>query len=173
MSYRIQKINQELFDNTKSAWSLIVGSEVFTSELGALFEWIDCHRTYDKPMNGDSLAYALVAGEQKVAAGFMEVVSSPNKGGMTKLLKVFITPQYWEVKEHENEVVNIFIAAINGSLSISSQVKSKTVKIYGRTDSLLDLLIKVHDTITKSVIDQSSQITSSIGGRWLEISINK
>lgn len=103
----------------------------------------------------------------------MEVVSSPNKGGMTKLLKVFITPQYWEVKEHENEVVNIFIAAINGSLSISSQVKSKTVKIYGRTDSLLDLLIKVHDTITKSVIDQSSQITSSIGGRWLEISINK
>lgn len=168
MGYSTQKLTNESLDATRAAWALTVGDDVFISEFGALFEWIESHMNYDSPPETGSLAYAIVDDGFNTASAFIEVVGSNTRGGLTKLLKVFVTPQYWNIAEHQNEVVNIFIAAIQGAVAISSDNCSKTIKIYGRTDSLLSLLHTIHVSImSNEKVNQA--VTASVKGRWLEI----
>lgn len=176
MAYEIRNITQDLLEQTKKTWQLVVGEEEFASEFQAIFEWIGGHIDYDAP-SGNSLAYAIVDDDQKVASGFVEIVSTKTTGGksssrLTKLLKVFVTPQYWEIATHKAEVLAIFSAAIRGVAKISHGNQSKTIKIYGRTDSLLDLLIKIHDSIDTEA-EAKELFTTCIKGRWLEISAKK
>ncbi len=174
MAYGLQEITPELLKQTQKAWELVVGEEEFASEFQALFEWIGCHIDYADP-KGNSLAYAIVDDGQKIASGFGEIVSTKHHGGrklggLTKLLKVMVTPQYWEIASHKQEIIGIFVAAIKGVTKISHQNKSKTIKIYGRTDSLLELLQGIHDSMQAD--EQSAKlITTCIKGRWLEIAV--
>lgn len=167
MTYTTEKISDTLLENTKKSWELVVGTDEFTSEYGALFEWLLSHRDYG-PANCDSVAYALVQEGHKIASAFIEIVSSTNRGGLTKLLKVFITPQFWDVADHQTEVVKIFVMAIKGAIDISNGKKSRTVKIYGRSNSLLSLLHTIHLAIIDD-LDPQSGIAASMQGRWLVI----
>ncbi len=168
MTYLTEQISDNLLIDTKKSWELVVGVDEFTSEYGALFEWLQTHREY-QGANGDSVAYALVQEGHKVASAFIEVVSSPNRGGLTKLLKVFITPQFWDVADHQTEVVKIFVMAIKGAIEISNDNGSRTVKIYGRSNSLLSLLHTIHVAMIED-LDENSGIQVLIQGRWLVIS---
>jgi len=176
VAYEIKQISKELLEQTEKAWQLVVGVEEFASEFQAIFEWIGSHIDYDETCV-NSRAYAIVDDGQKVASGFVEIVSTKPSGGkangrLTKLLKVFVSPQYWEIAEHRGEVSAIFMAAINGVVKISEVNHSKTIKIYGRTQSLLDLLIVI-DKLISSDAAAKEFITTCIKGRWLEISVKK
>lgn len=168
MAYTTEQITDQLLDDTKKSWELVVGVDEFTSEYGALFDWLQCHRQY-QGANGHSVAYALVQEGQKVASAFIEVVSSPNRGGLTKLLKVFVTPLFWDVADHQAEVVKLFVMAIRGAVDISNQNGSRTVKIYGRSNSLLSLLHTIHVAMIEDGVADAG-ISVTIQGRWLVIS---
>lgn len=169
MPYRIQQIDSATLESTRKAWELAVGVEEFASEFGAIFEWIDGHYDYAEP-RGNSLAYAIVEDGQQIAAAFVDIVSTNTNGGLTKLLKVFITPHFWDAEQHEVEIVQIFVAAINGVVAISNGNKSRILKIYGRTNSLFNLLENIHGSIMADA-DLQHLFTSSIKGRWLEIAV--
>lgn len=168
MAYAPQEISDELLADTRKAWELFIGTDEFMSEYGALFDWLETHRDYQQG-NGTSAAYALVQEGHKIAAAFIEIVSSTNKGGLTKLLKVFITPQFWDVADHQTEVVHLFVAAIMGSIKISANKNSRVIKIYGRSASLLSLLHTIHADMIRR-LDPEGGVTVAMQGRWLEIS---
>lgn len=171
MSYVTERISDDLLSETQKSWESVVGgSDEFTSEYGALFEWLRGHRDY-KSANGDSEAYAITQKGENRASAFIEIVSSTNRGGLTKLLKVFISPKFWGVAEHQNTVVQIFIMAIKGAVEISARKSSRTIKIYGRSSALLSLLKEIHSAIIEGHDLQSSNIVATMQGRWLVIEL--
>ncbi len=169
MPYTTARIDEKLLNDTRQVWELTVGKDEFASEYGALFDWIGSHINYDQP-SGASLAYALVEEGKKVASAFIEVVATDNRGGLTKLLKIFITPQYWNIAEHQAQVVMIYVDAIKGAVDLSMQNQSGTFKIYGRTDSLLSLLHTIRLTILDEIGEEASPVSIQMQGRWLVFS---
>lgn len=168
MPYKTVRINEQLLNDTRQVWELTVGKDEFSIEYGALFDWIESHVDYEGA-TGSSLVYALVEEDRKVASAFIEVVATDNRGGLTKLLKILITPQYWNIAEHQHQVVMIYVDAIKGAVELSMQNQSGTFKIYGRTDSLLDLLHTIQRTIMDEV-GKEAKVSVEMQGRWLVFS---
>lgn len=169
LAYHGVEISEKLLSDTRGAWELIVGSDEFAIEYGTLFDWIQAHRDYTVKNGGTSTAYALVQEGHQTASAFIEVISSDNKGGLTKLLKVFISPQYWDIPDHQTDVVRLFSASILEVVRISRNNNSRTFKIYGRTPELLSLLHSLHVAMMKDDLVPPG-VTVSMTGRWLEVS---
>ncbi|MFV5215664.1 hypothetical protein ACLIIZ_18230 [Azonexus caeni] len=168
MAYSTVKVTPQILEDTRRVWELTVGADEFASEYGALFDWIGAHINYQSA-GGESLVYALVQEGAKVASAFIDVVASGHRGGLTKLLKIIITPQFWNVAEHQNQIVMIYVDAIKGAFDLSSQNNSSTFKIYGRTDPLLSLLHSIRLAIIKDA-GVDSNVRVDMEGRWLVVS---
>ena len=172
INHKVKQFNKLNLAVTKNFWEKKAGKEEFASEYGVIFDWVSAHSDYSNGVNvGDSLAYGLFKPNTKYASAIVDVVSSRRgRFGVTKLLKVYITPEFWNVSEHIDEIINIYLSAISGTISLSKQNSARTIKIYGRSVELLSLLhsIHVHISARQSTVQN---IAASMHGRWLEITV--
>lgn len=172
MAYKEVEISDELLEATEQAWKLTAGADEFASEYLVLFEWLRSHRKYASD-TGESVGYALLEEDLKVASAFFEVVSTTGRGGLTKLLKVYITPQLWNISDHQREVVKIYSECIKSVVRISRDNHCRNIKIYGRSDAMLSLLRSIHVALQEELDKKpESGLSVSIEGRWLVFSVS-
>lgn len=158
MPYTALQATPEIISSTKSVWIGICGEDEFASEYGTQLDWA--------AQNLEN-TYALIENGHKAATALMEVFQSGQNGGLTKLLRVMITPQYWDIAEHQGRVAKIYLEAIKQAIAISNHNKSKTYKIYGRTPEMLSLLYMIHSETSKEF---KEIMNIDMKGRWLVFS---
>lgn len=156
-----------LFSNTsflatKANWEAIAGSDAFNLEYGPIFDWID-ERVGKTHL--DVMAYGIFEAGSPHASGIVEIInSSKAKGPMIKMLKVIISPQFWDISVHREEILKIFLGAIAGCIILSKTKRSKVLKLYGRSNELFSILVSLHTSFVEEPIDG---LTAKIEGRWL------
>lgn len=174
VKHELRHFTEEEFSTTRQEWEKRAGDAEFTSEYGLVFDWADSHREYEQSfLVGQSLAYGIFSKRAVHAYAIVDVVSH-KKGinSMTKLLKIYITPEYWDVEKHQSQIRDIFLCAIIGTVELSKQVSARTVKLYGRSTQLLSLLHSLHVYMNENSKDLPG-VTVTMQGRWLEIATTK
>lgn len=173
MAYVAVEVTDQLLENTAQAWKLIAGADAFDSEYLHVFEWMKTNRNYGGDATG-SCAYGLVEEELgNVAVAFYEVVASENMGGLNKLLKVFVTPSYWNLAAHQSEVIKVYVACVINFVGQARNKSCRTIKIYGRGDAMLSLLRSLHVALQKQLDENpGAGLSVSIDGRWLVLSVS-
>ncbi|MBV2160511.1 hypothetical protein [Achromobacter denitrificans] len=169
--HKLLPFTDETFEATRKDWEAKAGAEEFASEYRLVFDWADANRAYDAPAaaSGSSLAYGLFAPKSDCACAVVEVVShKKGRSGLTKLLKIYITPEFWRVEEHQDEIIRIYLSAIVETVELSTKVRARTVKLYGRSDSLLSLLHSLHVRLQRDAAKLPG-LAAAMKGRWLEI----
>lgn len=168
--YELRQFTDKEFLDTRENWEKHAGEAEFVSEYGVVFDWAQTHQQYDDDKNGESLAYGVFSQRNKHAFAIVDVVShKKGRSSTTKLLKIYMTPEYWDVASHQSKVIEIFLCAIVGTIKLSKQASAKTVKLYGRSDQLLSLLHSLHVHMNQHK-DKLPGVEASMQGRWLEIS---
>jgi hypothetical protein len=148
---------------TMENWSAHAGDEAFSLELGPMFGWIG-ERLKSK-MQAETAYYGLFEGADPFAVAVVEVITTPKtKGPMIKMLKVIISPQFWDTVTYRKEVLLVFSGAITGCINLSVKRGSKVLKLYGRNNELLSVMIELHTELSKHPI---AGLSASIQGRWL------
>ncbi|MBZ0073601.1 hypothetical protein [Bordetella hinzii] len=171
--YKLQRFTDDSFRATRDDWEHKAGKEEFASEYHLVFDWADANRDYDGggSDSGSSFAYGLFASRSKSACAVIEVVShKKGKAGLTKLLKIYITPEFWRVEKHQDEIIHIYMSAIVETVELSAKVRARTVKLYGRSDSLLSLLHSLHIRLQEQA-EKLPGLVAAMKGRWLEINV--
>jgi hypothetical protein len=67
------------------------------------------------------------------------------------------------------QVVDIYAEATIGTIKLTGDHKARVIKLYGRDDSLLTLLVALHERLRVSLSDSAH---TKMEGRWLVISVN-
>lgn len=97
---------------------------------------------------------------------------------MTKLLTITLSPALWnwgDDQELRDRVRIVYTAAIARMIAlgeIKAEAKTHDVKIYGRNDTLLDMLKTVAagwDIV--SAVQEDFESSATMEGRWLKITI--
>ncbi len=122
---------------------------------------------YSNPHTGDSFAYGLFPPDEGAAQAILDVVLQKSRGGLAKLLKITVSPDYWAGGSKQHDMATIFASGIIGTILLSKESQSRTVKIYGRTEELLSILHTVRNVLEADA--QKLGIRCAIQGRWLEI----
>jgi hypothetical protein len=172
--HTLRQFTDKEFSNTRLDWKKKAGEAEFASEYGVVFDWADTHREYDDAASvGNSLAYGIFSARATKACAIVDVVShKKGRNSTTKLLKIYITPEYWDIDKHQDKVRDIFISAIIGTVELSKQVSARTVKLYGRSTQLLSLLHSLHVYMHDNKAELPG-VTVAMKGRWLEIATTK
>ncbi len=156
--------DEQTLEDTRQNWTAFAGSHsVFALECGPIFDWMEERLGEEKTL--ETVAYGLFESGYTTAAAIVEVVNSAKtKGPMIKMLKVLVSPQFWDTVANRQEVLNIFIGAIAGCVNLSVKKKTKILKLYGRTNELLSVMMDIHTRLVSSPING---ISATIEGRWL------
>lgn len=171
VTFRAGRFSPESLLETEEAWKQISGDEVFTTELKPVFEWASQHIDYGSNEHIESKAYGLFGSDDGPAEALIEVVSRRIgvQPGITKLLKIIVSPDYWNDGKKRGEIVRVFLSAITGTIKISEDVRGGVIKLYGRSNALLDLLTLVCSALSKD--EEKTGIQCRMHGRWLEIRV--
>lgn len=162
----IKKFTQRNLASTRRAWQKAADA-AYATECLPILEWVEGHMDYANPNTGDSFAYGLFSPESQAAEAILDVVLQKNRGGLTKLLKITVSPDYWAGGAKQHDMATIFASGIIGTILLSKESQCRTVKLYGRTEELLSILHSVRNVI--EVDAQKLGIRCTIQGRWLEI----
>ena len=156
--HKLVALNDEVLDRTAHDWRNQAGVEEFEVELSALFE--ACRTNH-------GFAQALVNSETGKTGALLEVVDTPfgKDGAVSKLLKVWVSPEYWASNNPDRkQLIEVYLWAYLQVISSGMYNRRDTVKIYGRTDLMLDVLHSLKDVWNTDV---NTNWTASIAGRWL------
>ncbi|MFY1912754.1 hypothetical protein ACOTB6_14440 [Achromobacter xylosoxidans] len=165
--FPVKKFTQRSLASTRRAWQKMAGA-AYATECAPILQWAEGHVDYSNPHTGDSFAYGLFGGESQAAEAILDVVLQKNRGGLTKLLKITVSPEYWAGGAKQHDMATIFASGIIGTILLSKESQCRTVKIYGRTEELLSILHSVRNVIEEDA--KKLGIRCTIQGRWLELS---
>jgi len=138
--YQIREFTPERLKETGQRWRGIAGEDEFDIELSGLFDWCTTHL---QPTDGDSQAWELHNTDNGECDAIMEMVDS-QKGTLTKLLKLFLTPKLWDVEANREAVISLYIDLFVEAIKAGALKGAKDVKLYGRNDLMLSLLRSIY-----------------------------
>lgn len=162
----LREFTADRLSTVEQDWRQLAGDDEFDSELSPMFGWCASHINHQ---DGDSQALELFDPVREKADAILEVVNT-RQGRMTKLLKLYISPEFWGAEDDDNLLDQI--AELHGSAYAEVLVTGiaqgvREVKIYGRTNLMLDLLRRVHMHWNPVAAGWSTKMQ----GRWLAISL--
>lgn len=143
---------------------------------------LDYERTLDWSRNNidytegtNSLAYGIFEDGSDGAIAIVEIVYSQRHGvdvGWLKMLSITLGPTLSpsEVEADASkltQVIDIYAVATVGTIALTSDHKARVVKLYGRNDSLLTMLIALNERLRVVLADKCH---TKMEGRWLVIS---
>lgn len=138
--YELRQMDTNRLNEIKNRWRGIAGEDEFDIEFAGLFEWCSSHL---EPKEGDSQAWELYNTDTAASDAIVELVDS-SKGKLTKLLKLFLSPVFWDVEAKREEVISLHIDAFVEVIKNGVLRGAKDVKLYGRNDLMLSLLRSIH-----------------------------
>ncbi|MDC6179050.1 hypothetical protein [Ralstonia solanacearum] len=174
--FELRPFSEAWLESTRLAWRAHIDNhEMFDLEYQRVLDAATNQINYAHPPNGHPMAYGVFRSGAADASAIVLIVYTPRPGpsrGWLKMLEVNLSPQYDEFviygdMEKYHDALQIFAAAINGTLDLRGTHRSKVVKLYGRNESMLKLLTGVGEQI---VAKGAAGVTVAMHGRWLVIS---
>lgn len=162
-SHQIRKFTPERLHAVRSAWNTLAGDDEFEIELAPFFDWCETHIDQH---GGDSHACELHNTLTGACDAIIELVDSP-QAKLSKLLKLFISPEMWDVDDKREQVVNLYVNAFIQVIDNGWIKGSKHIKLYGRTSLMLSILHTIHAQWPAA----STRSTATFQGRWLTITL--
>ena len=142
MKYELKRFTNAECAEARAAWEAIAGHDAFYLEFAPFFSWVETHI---EPQEHDSMALQLVnLGADGRVDAIVEVVDS-RKGTLSKLLKIVVSPQFWDVNDSRNSIVVIYSEIFTQFIiGFGTDLSRRNVKIYGRDDDMMSILRSVH-----------------------------
>lgn len=172
MAHKMKPFTAESLKATEAKWREYADAlDIPFLDYQVLLEWVEKHVDYANA-NGDSAAYGIFEGKSAHAEAVVEIVYTQRPGGnWLKMLSVKLSPALAPAVLETDiakvvTVVDIYATAVVGTLELTGVHKAKIVKLYGRNESLLKLLIALNERLKGTLADR---ITSKMEGRWLVI----
>lgn len=174
MSYIMNPLTAESLAKTENHWKNLIGDDdIFAIEYADMFTWANSHIDYDN-RSLSSYAYGIFkkATEEEHAYAIVDIIQRPHGKKMTKLLKLDVSPCLLDDTSITilNELVQVMLSAILGTVKISGKNASSQIKIYGRSHSMFGVLKELHKVLTEKK-GLANDFECKIIGRWLEISL--
>ena len=112
------------------------------------------------------MAFGLLNNDNGNTDAIVEIVTS-RKGTLSKLLKVIPSPEFWDVNNRRDDIVQLYTETFFKLITQGGfGVMSRKVKIYGRDDEMMSILRSIHNAWS---IPQSS---AEFEGRFLAITLH-
>lgn len=157
MRYVLRPVTTESLETIAADWEHISGSEEFQIELASAFEFARTH--LDEVLD-------LYDTEEGRTDAIVEIVRS-DRASMSKLLKLWVSPEFWEISSTglRDRLVELHASSFVLVIDHGMNNNMDTVKIYGRTDAMMDVLRSL------SVVWDTFKTgwSSRLDGRWLSI----
>lgn len=149
---------------------------VFPVDVHAIVEYIQKNSIYEHSTL-DSIAYGIFpnSGTSKSeASAVVKVIISKAGKKWIKMIDCQIRPQIEDNASRESasdiqKIMEIYSAAIVGSLRLTNTHKVKTVKVYGRNNALLRMLTLTAGYLKEQLTEHALPLKVSIEGRWLVV----
>ncbi|MFC7726182.1 hypothetical protein ACFQW6_13775 [Nocardioides sp. GCM10028917] len=156
-------------DEVSARWRAAAGEEAYEVELVLLFDFCRENRA---PRPGHGLVRGLKNESTGSIDAILETVPSPQRG-MTKLLKIFVSPEFWPIDESNTdeiseELFEIHLSSYFCILEEATRENLDEVKMYGRSNvslHLLKLIEKHWNSDTTNGVETGWRAT--MAGRWL------
>lgn len=169
--YKLQPFDAASVKATRLDWERQLQKkqeDLFSADFLRFLDWVDTHMDYAD--GGDEgLAYGIFRDGSKHAVAIVDVVYSKRGTKWLKMMGVNLSPDLYLRLTGDNddfvEVLDVYQEAVFGTLALTSVHKSNTVKLYGRSGTLLAFL-KALAGHTKPKL-ASLGINVTVEGRWV------
>ncbi len=151
----LRPLTKRRLDEVAETWSNIGGRDEFEVELGHVFEWSRLHL---------HSAFELYNETQSKTDAILEVVQG-ERGRATKLMRIYLSPEFWPVDAVTPAVMRTHIEAYATFIFSGLSSDTRQVKIYGRTDVSLNMLTSMQ----RLWPNFNTGSTAKMEGRWLAI----
>ncbi|WP_417540733.1 hypothetical protein [Microbacterium maritypicum] len=158
MRYVLRPVTAASLAAIASDWEAISGADEFQIELASAFEFARTHP--DEVLD-------LYDTQEGRTDALVEIVRS-DRASMSKLLKLWVSPQFWEISSSalRDQLVELHASSFALVIFHGMNNNMDTVKLYGRTDAMMDVLRSLSDSWdTLGITGWSSRLD----GRWLAI----
>lgn len=175
MPLKLDKFSSETFKITSEEWIASAGSFGIPSlDYERVLEWARNRINYENVHN-DSVAYGVFKDGAEESLAIVDIIYSKRPGpdiGWLKMIDISMSPAYSPTEVESNaeklaEVLDIYSEAIIGTIQLTSNHNARVIKIYGRNDHLLQLLIALNERLRAKFTEK---LTTKFEGRWLVIS---
>lgn len=178
---RLVKLTSNELDLLNNKWiGLLDGNadSVIRAEFIQLFNiikstgcWDNIKDCFNRPI------YSCIVDDDSKEWGIVEIVLSKNGSSSIwiKMLDIHLSPEIELSNETEDSTkkrLEVFRAALLGIFELTKNIENATtVKVFGRTDSLVSFLRGMHDAFSVfTTLGTIKGIKVSIEGRWLVFS---
>jgi hypothetical protein len=172
MTNKLKPFKQESFAATQAQWKAAADAlDIPFLDYEVQLDWAARHLDYGIA-NGNSLAYGIFEGKSAHAQALVEIVYTQRPGNnWLKMLSVKLSPSLAPAVVDADplkivQVLDIYAEAVRGTVELTGSHKAKVVKIYGRNESLLRLLVALHERLKSGFADK---LVTKMEGRWLVI----
>lgn len=174
---KLERWDRVAFEGLRNVWiGLLNGSlDITKADYEQLFDLIEQSGCWG-PLSGcfNKPIYGTIVDEQQEVWGIVEIViSKRGSSAWVKMMNLYLTPK---IEENTSAEINVdkrllvFSSALLGIFGLTKDVAgADTVKVYGRTESLVSFLRGVHSAIEAifAAIGGIKGVSVSIEGRWL------
>ncbi|PWB97054.1 hypothetical protein [Homoserinimonas hongtaonis] len=162
-SYLLREFTPERLSDVAGQWEELAGEDEFVVEMATVFAWAESHLVH---RDGDAYALELYDPLTDKAGAILEVVDG-RRGTLTKLLKLYVSPEFWNMEQQSDrlQLIDMHASAYTEIIRVGMDKGVEDVKIYGRTDMMLEILKVLQST-------WPTEFTGTIAtmeGRWLRI----
>lgn len=172
-TYKTRSLTKTELKSIRAQWEQLTDQEAFSIELSPFFQW-------SESVNESEVSFLGV--EDSVSGRFLAVVElihgSQHGKALTKLMKIVLSPSMWGSNVDYFQLSCIYVEAVLEAINVGSENgfqrrKDFSVKIYGRSEELFELLLKVYKSMTELFTEKKhSFIEVTMQGRWLVVSQN-
>ncbi|MDR9051730.1 hypothetical protein [Burkholderia multivorans] len=175
MSYQLKQFTQDEFEKTRAEWSQYLEShDMFDLEYKRALDSAEGNREYTRTADNE-FAYGVFHDGAQTASAIVSMVHSRRGGrdvGWLKMLQVDLAPEFDEVHvqadlDRLRQVIDIYFAAIVGTVKLGAVHPAKVLKLYGRSTYLLQMLVSVAEKLQQDSANLHAKV--SMEGRWLVI----
>ncbi|MDR5825924.1 hypothetical protein [Caballeronia sp. LZ043] len=176
MELTLKQFDGEAIDSTTRQWDeFLTEHEMFDLDYRRVLAGAMEYATYEKAKD-NTYSYGVFANGTKYALAVVSVVHTPKPGlqlGRLKMLQVDLSPEFDEVLiagdlEKRRAVLDIYYAAIAGTIQLGTVHASRVIKLYGRNNHLLEILSGLAQRVADKPFEK---VSVSMQGRWLVIEV--
>lgn len=175
MSVQLQEFSKDSLKAAREHWiNQACESDLPTTEYEMVFEWAKTRIVY-KSRTSDSYAYGIINTATQECCAVVDIVyRQQGADGWLKMLSVHLSPAF-ATSELERDVsklekvLEIYVESAIGTIALTGSHKAKKIKLYGRNDPMLNLLLAMKERL-KQAGGPFSDVTME--GRWLSLPLN-
>jgi len=172
MTIKLIKFTDALLAETTESWITSADNIGIPSlDYEMVLAWAKSHLANQ---TDNSHAYGIFEDDDDAALAIVDIVYTQRPGpdvGWLKMLSIYLSPMLAPSEIESNtdrllKVLDIYAEAIIGTINLTSDHKARVVKLYGRNDNLLRLLVALKERLSATLNDKCH---IKMEGRWLVI----